>query len=58
MMALQIVVMLATYSTYFYLTHRLFHIPYLFNKVHYVHHKITTPVGIAAVYAHPLEDRK
>ncbi len=38
----------------FYWTHRLFHIPYLY-QYHKKHHEIKIPVGMAAIYAHPLD---
>jgi len=40
---------------WFYVTHRLLHIPYLYKTIHKVHHRFQQPCAMAAVYAHPLE---
>ncbi|KAM9331779.1 fatty acid hydroxylase domain-containing protein 2 [Pholidichthys leucotaenia] len=39
----------------FYYSHRLFHHPSLYKLYHKQHHEWTAPVGIIAIYAHPLE---
>jgi len=39
----------------FYYSHRLFHHPSIYKYVHKKHHEWTAPIGITAVYAHPLE---
>ncbi|KAJ3296330.1 hypothetical protein HDU79_007014 [Rhizoclosmatium sp. JEL0117] len=39
----------------FYWWHRLFHYPPLYKIVHKEHHKYTAPMGLAAIYAHPLD---
>ena len=44
------------FDTWFYWAHRCFHHPFLYNRFHKQHHQFMTPVGIAAVYAHPVED--
>jgi len=38
-----------------YLLHRLLHIPFLYKKIHKVHHQFAAPFGLAASYAHPIE---
>ena len=44
------------FDTWFYWAHRLFHTKWLYKRFHKQHHRFTTPVGIAASYAHPVED--
>ena len=39
----------------FYYTHRLFHISYLYKYIHKLHHVYSAPIGITALYAHPIE---
>ncbi|KAF9303582.1 hypothetical protein BGZ74_003467 [Mortierella antarctica] len=39
----------------FYYGHRLFHHPRLYKRFHKQHHLYTAPIGIAAIYCHPLE---
>lgn len=34
---------------------RLLHHPYLYKHVHKLHHEWTAPIGIVAIYAHPVE---
>jgi len=38
----------------FYISHRLFHTKYLY-KYHKKHHEIKAPVGISALYSHPID---
>lgn len=38
-----------------YWGHRLLHLPYLYQKIHKVHHEFQAPFGLSASYAHPLE---
>ena len=44
------------FDTWFYWTHRLLHHKAIYKYVHKQHHRFKTPVGVAAVFAHPLED--
>ncbi|KAI9598126.1 hypothetical protein BDF19DRAFT_433580 [Syncephalis fuscata] len=39
----------------FYYSHRLFHHPRIYKYIHKRHHEFTAPIGIAAIYAHPIE---
>jgi sterol desaturase/sphingolipid hydroxylase (fatty acid hydroxylase superfamily) len=38
-----------------YFLHRLLHTPYLYKKIHKIHHIYSSPFGLAASFAHPLE---
>ncbi|KAM4678113.1 fatty acid hydroxylase domain-containing protein 2 [Discoglossus pictus] len=39
----------------FYYSHRLFHHPSIYKRIHKQHHEWTAPVGVVSLYAHPLE---
>lgn len=53
--ASSIVVFLVIEDALFYWTHRLLHVPPLYQWIHKQHHQFYTPVGMAAEYVHPLE---
>lgn len=40
---------------FFYYLHRILHSPLLYKWIHKQHHEFTSPIGISALYAHPLE---
>jgi sterol desaturase/sphingolipid hydroxylase (fatty acid hydroxylase superfamily) len=47
--------MVLMHDTYFYWTHRLMHIPWLFRWIHATHHRSTNPTPWAAFSFHPGE---
>lgn len=52
---LQIIFFMFVEDFLFYWSHRAFHRPSLYKKIHRRHHEFVTPSAIAALYAHPLE---
>ncbi|XP_013413815.1 fatty acid hydroxylase domain-containing protein 2-like [Lingula anatina] len=40
---------------FFYYSHRTFHHPRIYRLIHKRHHEWTAPIGIIALYAHPIE---
>lgn len=42
-------------SFLFYYLHRLFHKRFLYKRIHKIHHELTSPIPLSAIYAHPLE---
>lgn len=39
----------------FYVSHRLLHVPWLYARIHKIHHAYKAPHAFAAIYAHPIE---
>jgi lathosterol oxidase len=52
---LSIAIMIFLHETYFYFTHRLLHLPKLYQKVHRVHHLSKNPTAFASFSFHPME---
>lgn len=52
---MSIPLMIAVHDTYFYWTHRLMHHPRLYRRLHYVHHRSTSPTPWAAYAFSPGE---
>ena len=46
---------IVAHDTYFYWTHRLLHLPWLYRYVHAVHHRSKNPIPWAAFAFHPVE---
>jgi len=45
------------FDTWFYWSHRCMHyFPRLYGLIHKQHHTFNTPIGLAAAYAHPIEE--
>ncbi len=54
-MPVSVLAYLAAHDTYFYWTHRWMHRPWLFRRMHAVHHASRPPTAWAAMSFHPLE---
>lgn len=39
----------------FYYAHRILHMKYLYKIIHKKHHEWTAPIGLTALYSHPIE---
>ncbi|XP_004696805.1 fatty acid hydroxylase domain-containing protein 2 [Echinops telfairi] len=52
---LELVIFTLVEEVMFYYSHRLFHHPALYKKIHKKHHEWTAPVGVVSLYAHPVE---
>jgi len=53
--ALTVVIMFVAQDLSFYLIHRLLHKPWLFKKIHYVHHISKNPTALGSYSFHPIE---
>ncbi|ORX35986.1 C-4 methylsterol oxidase [Kockovaella imperatae] len=54
-MAAQIAFFFVFEDTFHYWAHRWLHTPFMYKRVHKMHHKYQVPFGLAAEYAHPIE---
>lgn len=52
---LDLIVCMFCYEIFFYYTHRLLHHKSIYKMIHKVHHEYQTPIGISAIYCHPIE---
>lgn len=52
---LSIALYLFLHETYFYWTHRIFHLPRVFRKIHFIHHQSSPPTPWSAFSFHPYE---
>ena len=53
--AIRIIVGIQLCNMWFYLVHRMFHIKFLYKRIHYRHHMNTETVAVTALDANPLE---
>lgn len=54
--SIQILFCVLCYDMVFHIAHRLLHVSnYLYKTVHSIHHEYNSPIGISAIYAHPVE---
>mmetsp|Transcript_24484 Transcript_24484/g.59563 ORF Transcript_24484/g.59563 Transcript_24484/m.59563 type:complete len:262 (+) Transcript_24484:82-867(+) len=51
----QVIAMFVIEDFFFYWGHRLLHTPWLYRNIHSIHHEFSSPIGMAAEYAHPAE---
>lgn len=54
-LARDIILCLLLREAFFYYSHRLFHHPYFYVRIHKKHHRFTAPIALAAQFAHPIE---
>jgi len=51
----QLLVCLVCYEIFFYSIHRMFHEYKSLYRYHRIHHRLKVPIGVAAMYSHPIE---
>ena len=47
--------LIVAHDSYFYLTHRLFHLPFFYRHFHHIHHQTTNPTALTILRFHPIE---
>jgi len=52
---LELVIFMFCEDFFFYYSHRIMHHGIFYANIHKLHHRFTSPVAIATVYAHPVE---
>ncbi|XP_054711786.1 fatty acid hydroxylase domain-containing protein 2-like [Uloborus diversus] len=50
-----IVVQILTEEVFFYYSHRFLHHPPIYRRYHKKHHEWISPIGVSAIYCHPVE---
>ena len=53
--ALNILFCMYCEDLFYHWTHRILHYPFIYQKIHKVHHQFTDTVGLATEYTHPLD---
>jgi methylsterol monooxygenase len=53
---IQVLISFLLEDTWFYFIHRLLHHGWFYKNIHKIHHEHNAPFGIAAEYAHPVEN--
>lgn len=53
---LQFLVCVGLADWWFYTTHRFLHTPWLFSRLHHIHHRWVEPISHVSYYCHPLEN--
>ncbi|KAL5012160.1 hypothetical protein ScPMuIL_010711 [Solemya velum] len=51
----ELIIFSLVHEIWFYYSHRCLHQPLIYEYIHRYHHEWTSPIGITALYAHPLE---
>lgn len=51
----QLILVFLTGEVFYYYVHRLLHTSVFYKYIHKMHHEYITPIGIAALYCHPIE---
>ncbi len=53
--AVEVVVYVVLFDAYFYALHRLLHTKWLYQRIHVIHHRSTSPTLLTALAFHPVE---